>query len=89
MTPSTSAEETFSASIPYSKRQSVTHFVTGTQVKQKEERNKHFRTSRDVRFMMKLTSYNTMLLHLISASYASVGLGTEILQLCEIFSKTN
>lgn len=79
MTPSTSAAETFSASIPYSKRQRVTHFVPGTQVKQKEESNRGLRTSRDVGFMMRLTSYSAMLLYLTSVSYASVGLGTKIL----------
>lgn len=67
---------TFSASIPYSKKQRVTHFVPGTQVRQNEERNRGFRTSIDVSFTMRMTTYNSMLLYLTSASHASLGLDT-------------
>lgn len=72
MTPSVSAMGTFSASIPYSKRQRVTHFVPGSQVRQNEERNRGFRASIDVSFMMRITSYNSMLLYLTGASQASL-----------------
>lgn len=89
MIPSASAEETFSVSIPYSKRQRVTHCVPGTQVRQKEERNRGFRTSIGAGFTMRLTSYNSMLLYLTITSHVSVGSGTKILRICEIFSKTN
>lgn len=76
MTPSAPAMGTFSASIPYSKKQRVTHFVPGTQVRQNEERNRGFRTSIDDSFMMRMTSYNSMLLYLTGASHASLDWGT-------------